>query len=393
MTKKTVILRGPVLTESGYGVHARQVARWLFDLADKTGNIDVVTEPLPWGATPWLVDVYAHDGLVGRLIQAAGKRDKYDVSLQLQLPNEWNPFLADYNVGLTAGVEGDVCNPAWIPAINRMDLVIVPSEFVKSVFTNTGEVKTKIAVVPEAFIDAIAKPEIPEIDLSEIKTDFNFLMFGQITGNNPENDRKNLFYTVKWLCEQFADNPNVGVVVKTNTGRQTVVDRIRTTNLLAQLTMEVKKGAEFPKIYLLHGDMSDDEVAALYRHPKIKALVAPTRGEGFGLPILEAAASGLPVIATGWSAHTEFLNKGKYVKLDYRLEQIHPSRADNQIWMPNAKWANVKEDDFKHRVKKFVESPQLPQQWAKELSETLKREYSFESVAAQYTEVLKDVLG
>ena len=392
MTKKTVILRGPVLTESGYGVHARQIARWLFDLADRTGNIDVVTEPLPWGATPWLVDVYSHDGLVGRLIQAAGKREKYDVSLQLQLPNEWNPFLADFNVGITAGVEGDVCNPAWISAINRMDLLIVPSEFVKGVFTNTGEVKTKVVVIPEAFIDAVATPELPELDL-ELKTDFNFLLFGQITGNNPENDRKNIFYAVKWLCEQFKDSPDVGIVIKTNTGRQTVVDRMRTTNMLAQLTMEIKKGAEFPKFYLLHGDMSDNEVASLYRHPKIKALVAPTRGEGFGLPILEAAASGLPVIATGWSAQTEFLGKGKYVKLDYRLEQIHQSRVDNQIWMENAKWANVKEEDFKHRVKKFVESPQMPQQWAKDLAVTLKKEYSYEAVAAQYTEALKEVLG
>lgn len=392
MTKKTVILRGPVLTESGYGVHARQIARWLFDLADRTGNIDVVTEPLPWGATPWHVDVYAHDGLIGRLLQAAGKRDKYDVSLQLQLPNEWNPFLADFNVGITAGVEGDVCNPAWISAINRMDLLIVPSEFVKGVFTNTGEVKTNIVVIPEAFIDAVAKPELPELDL-ELKTDFNFLLFGQITGNNPENDRKNIFYAVKWLCEQFKDSPDVGIVIKTNTGRHTVVDRMRTTNMLAQLTMEIKKGAEFPKFYLLHGDMTDDEVASLYRHPKIKALVAPTRGEGFGLPILEAASSGLPVIATGWSAHTEFLGKGKYVKLDYRLEQIHQSRVDNQIWMPNAKWANVKEEDFKHRVKKFVESPQMPQQWAKDLSETLKKEYSYEAVSVQYTEALKEVLG
>jgi glycosyltransferase involved in cell wall biosynthesis len=168
---------------------------------------------------------------------------------------------------------------------------------------------------------------------------------------------------------------------------------MRTTNMLAQLTMEIKKGAEFPKFYLLHGDMSDNEVASLYRHPKIKALVAPTRGEGFGLPILEAAASGLPVIATGWSAQTEFLGKGKYVKLDYRLEQIHQSRVDNQIWMENAKWANVKEEDFKHRVKKFVESPQMPQQWAKDLAVTLKKEYSYEAVAAQYTEALKEVLG
>lgn len=392
MSKKTVMLRGPILTQSGYGIHCRQIARWLFDLADKTGNIDVVTEPLPWGQTPWLVDVYAHDGLVGRVIQSAGKRDRYDVSIQLQLPNEWNPFLADYNVGITAGVESDTCNPAWISAINRMDLVIVPSNFAKQCFENTGELKTKVVVIPEAFIDSILKPELPTLDL-ELDTDFNFLVFGQVTGNNPENDRKNLFYTVKWLAEQFRDVSDVGVVVKTNTGRNTVLDRIRTTNLLSQLIAEVKRESEFPKFHLLHGDMTDDEVAALYRHPKIKGLVTATRGEGFGLPILEAAASGLPVLATGWSAHTEFLNKGKYVKFDYRLETIHPSRADGQIWMPESKWANVKEDDFKHRVKKFHESAATPRQWAAELKEKLQKEYSYEAIADLYTETLKDVLG
>ena len=194
-TKKTVILRGPLCTSSGYGVHVRQVARWLFDYSDSQGNLDVVTELTAWGNTPWIVDVNEQDGLIGRCIQSAQKRDKYDVSIQLQLPNEWNPFLADYNIGITAGVEATSCDPAWVMACNRMDLIIVPSDFVKQVLMNSGELKVRIEVVPEAFIDAVAKETVPELEL-DLTTDFNFLVFGQFTGNNPENDRKNIFYTI-----------------------------------------------------------------------------------------------------------------------------------------------------------------------------------------------------
>jgi glycosyltransferase involved in cell wall biosynthesis len=389
-TKKTVILRGPLCTSSGYGVHVRQVARWLFDYSDSQGNLDVVTELTAWGNTPWIVDVNEQDGLIGRCIQSAQKRDKYDVSIQLQLPNEWNPFLADYNIGITAAVEATSCDPAWVAACNRMDLIIVPSDFVKQVIMNSGELKTRIEVVPEAFIDAVAKEQVPELDL-DLTTDFNFLVFGQFTGNNPENDRKNIFYTIKWLAETFSDNPNVGIILKTNTSRNTVVDRMRTTNIISQISNETKKGNPFPKIHLLHGDMTDIEVAGLYRHPKVKALLTLTRGEGFGLPILEAAASGLPVIATGWSAHTEFLGRGKYVKLDYTLEPIHESRVDT-IWQKGSKWAQVKEADVKHRLKKFVESYSVPQTWAKELAPRLQSEYSYDGIKEQYTSILGDVL-
>jgi len=112
--KKKVILRAPVLTQSGYGVHSRQVARWLFEQIDNRDDLELFIEPLRWGVTPWVVNTDAYDGLVGRLIQHAVVSDSYDVSMQLQLPNEWNPFLADYNIGITAAVETDRCSPEWV---------------------------------------------------------------------------------------------------------------------------------------------------------------------------------------------------------------------------------------------------------------------------------------
>lgn len=387
---KTVLLRAPVLTLSGYGVHARQVARWLFE-QEEVLDLDIAVEPLNWGHTGWLTDVEAEDGLVGRVLQAANNtKPFYDVTIQLQLPNEWNPMLGAFNIGITAGVETDRCNPAWIDAVNQMNLVIVPSEFVKKTFLTSGNVTTDIVVVPESFIDEVGTQDSCSIDLN-LDTKFNFLVFGQITGNNPENDRKNLAYTIKWMAEVFANTPDVGVIIKSNLARNTKIDRAATTNMFTKLVEEVKVGVG-PRFYLLHGNMKNQEVVGLYKHPKVKALLTLTHGEGYGLPILEAAACGLPVIAPDWSGHMEFLKHGKFLKLEHKLAPIHESRVDNQIFVQEAQWAYVNELDAKKKVMKFYEAPLIPKQWAMELKEKILGLYSFESISNRYSEILAPIL-
>lgn len=389
---KSVLLRAPLLTHSGYGVHARQVARWLFRVAAETHQLDITTEPLGWGKTHMLVDTEAEDGLVGQILQAAGnKKNSYDVTIQLQLPNEWNPFLGTFNIGVTAGVETDKCNPSWIECINRMDMIIVPSEFTKQTFLNTGEVLVPIVVVPESFPDGLLS-EAVSVDLG-LSTKFNFLVVGQLTGNNTENDRKNLPFTMKWLADTFADCPDVGIVVKTNSGAQTQLDKQNIRNIFSKLVGEIvgpkNKG---PKFYLLHGHMTDEEMHGLYTHPDIKALVTFTHGEGYGLPIVEAAACDLPIIATNWSGHLEFLKHGRFIPVDYNLMPIPASRVDNQIFMKDVKWANPIELDAKQRLKKFYSGSQIPKQWATELGTKIREHYCFDAVARIYSEVLNEHL-
>lgn len=387
---KTVLLRAPVLTMSGYGVHARQVARWLFE-QEEALDLDIAVEPLNWGHTGWLTDVDAEDGLVGRVLQAADNtKPFYDVTIQLQLPNEWNPMLGAFNVGITAGVETDRCNPGWIDAVNQMNLVIVPSEFTKSSFLASGNVSTDIVVVPESFVDEVKNQDNCSIDLN-LETKFNFLVFGQVTGNNPENDRKNLAYTIKWMAEALADRPDVGVIVKSNLARNTKIDRLASTNMFAKLIHEVKVGLG-PRFYLLHGNMKNKEVVGLYKHPTVKALVSLTHGEGFGLPILEAAACGVPVIAPDWSGHMEFMKHGRFLKLEHKIAPIHESRVDNHIFVPGAQWAYPIEQDAKKRLVKFVDAPAVPKQWAMELKEKLLKSYDFETISAQYSKIFKPVL-
>lgn len=390
-TMKSILLRAPLLTHSGYGVHSRQIAKWLFRVATETHELDITTEPLPWGKCHLVVDPEAEDGLIGQILQATNnKKNFYDVTIQLQLPNEWNPFLGNFNIGVTAGVETDKCNPAWIDCINRMDMIIVPSEFTKQTFLNTGDVKVPLVVIPESFPEAFTASPVP-VDLG-LTTKFNFLIVGQLTGNNVDNDRKNLPYTIKWLADTFAGCPDVGVILKTNSGAQTHLDKRNVQAIFSKLVGEVSK-PNGPKFYLLHGHMRDEEMHGLYTHPDVKALVTFTHGEGYGLPILEAAACGLPVIATNWSGHLDFLKLGKFISVESIVNPIHETRVDNQIFVKDTKWAYPVELDAKRRLKKFYESSQMPQQWAKELAEKVRENFSFAKVAEQYTKLLSEHLN
>lgn len=376
---KSILVRGPLLSESGYGNHARQVFRWLLK---NHSNCEIRVQVLPWGNTSWYVDPSAENGLIGEIMKRSGPIDKkFDISFQIQLPNEWDPSVANTNVGVTAVVESDVCNPTWIEACNRMNVVVVPSTFCESTLRKTGNVTSPIHVIPESFIPEILEGE-SSIDL-ELETSFNFLILGTMTGNNPHNDRKNIFFALKWLCEEFANDPDVGIVLKTNVGRGTRLDWPQVESVIRNVINEVRKG-QFPKIHIIHGIMPSKEVAGLYTHPKIKALVAPTRGEGFGLPILEAAASGLPVATTEYSGHMDFMKHGKFVKFEYDMKEIHESRCDPHIWIKGSKWAEVREVDFKKKLRKLKSSHVTPKQWAEELAVKIRKTHSPESIDAEY---------
>ena len=186
---KTVILRAPLLTSSGYGTHSRQVFRWL--LTKK--NIDIKVQVVPWGVTSWLINPDDENGLIGEIMNRSAPADlKGDISIQIILPNEWDTSVAQKNIGISAFVETDACNPEWLNACNRMDAIVVPSQHVKNCIENTGGVQVPLHIIPESFYDCISESSLPALDL-QLETDFNFLVFGQLTGNNPWNDRKNIF--------------------------------------------------------------------------------------------------------------------------------------------------------------------------------------------------------
>ena len=152
MSKPVCLVTGPVATRSGYGAHARDIARSLIDL-DK---FDVKIWNVRWGNTPMnaLNDMEPRDKiLIDRLLQNPQLPSQPDIHVHVVIPNEFSP-IGKYNIGVTAGLECTAVPPSWLEGMNRMDMNIVPSKFVKNTFENvkfdiqdekTGQLKGTVA--------------------------------------------------------------------------------------------------------------------------------------------------------------------------------------------------------------------------------------------------------
>ena len=109
-------------------------------------------------------------------------------------------------------------------------------------------------------------------------------------------------------------------------------------NKIKEIKSSIK--GDLPNIYLLHGDFMDDEINGLYNHPKVKAHVTFTHGEGFGRPLLEASISEKPIIAPKWSGHVDFLDS-KSIALEGQLTNVEKGSFPNEFLVDGAQWFTV----------------------------------------------------
>jgi glycosyltransferase involved in cell wall biosynthesis len=131
--------------------------------------------------------------------------------------------------------------------------------------------------------------------------------------------------------------------------------------------------------------MSEEEIHCLYNNSKVKAYYTTTHGEGYGLPIFEAAYSGLPVIATGWSGHLDFMKsdknkKIKFAKIDFELKEIQKEAVWKDIIPEGSKWAYPKERSIKNQLEKVYKNHGMYKKWALSLQEEILENYSRDKV-------------
>ena len=368
----SILIRGPLLTQSGYGVHSRQIFKWALSRGHQ-----VSVQLTPWGVTPWYLDFEECNGLVGEIMKRSAE-PVYppEISIQIQLPNEWDPNLCHKNIGITAGIETNICSQQWVAACKAMDHVVVPSKFTKNTFATCGF--PDATVVGETFIEECLSDTYEELEeLSNLKTKKNFLIFGQLTGMNPEFDRKNTFHAVKWFLETFKKKKDVSLIIKTNSGTNCTMDKRVTSRKLRNYISQLRTPDTKCKVYLLHGYLPSEKIAGLYKSKKLTGIISATRGEGFGLPMIEAAACGLPVVATNWSGHKDFLGKdGLWLPVDYTLKPVVREKIDGNMIVPGAMWATADEKSFKKQILALYKNPAFYKKKAKLLSKNIHNNFA-----------------
>ena len=396
--KKKILGTGPILTSSGYGEQARFALRALRSREDL---FDIYISPTPWGHCGWIHENNEErawlDSIIMKTVayaQATNNNPHYDMSLQITIPNEWKK-LAPINVGYTAGIETNKISPHWIQPSNQMDKIIVVSNFAKKGFENgvyTAQDQNgnqvpnfKVTTPIEVVNYSVRKSDAVQIDLP-LTTDFNFLTIAQ---NGP---RKNLANTIKWFIEEFKNDSNVGLICKTHTAGASQIDRENTVNNITNLLNSHKDRK--CKVYVLHGDMSEAELVGLYTHPKVKALLSLSHGEGFGLPIFEAAGYGLPVITTEWSGPTDFMycpnKEGKikphFAKVTYSLQPIQQEAVWNGVIEKDTMWAFPNGMSAKEQMREVYKNWDRFRGQAKRLAAHIEKEFEEDKIYNMFVE-------
>ena len=358
MNKELVVISSPFDTISGYGARSRDIIRELI----KSEKYNIRLLPQRWGNTPWgfCKNNPEWSYLYDYVLKPEEHQIKPNIFIQITIPNEFNP-VGYYNIGITAGIENDICPPDWMEGLNRMDLNIVSSEHSKNVFQNTKYNKKINGNVEELILNKPIKVLFEGVDTStyniveegldvinDIPEDFCFLTLGHWLQGDLGEDRKNIGLTVKLFYEAFKNIKNQpALILKTSFGNSSKMSKHEVFKKIHEIKKLFKKEDQLPNIYLLNSDLKDSEINKLYNHPKIKSLISLTKGEGFGRPLLEFSFVGKPIISTYWSGQVDFLKKDNILPLKGELKHVHPS-SQNQWLIKEGKWFNVNEDETKN---------------------------------------------
>lgn len=400
MSKPLLVFQGPVSSRSGYGDHARDLLRSIFEY-DK---FDVKVVPTNWGTTPQnQLDTSTEFGqrVLGSVITQLDRQP--DVYVQVTVANEFRP-VGKYNIGVTAGVETTVAPQNFIEGCNRMDLIVVPSQFTKEVLENTGYSQVdrrtqqvvgelKITKPIEVLFEGVnleifkGKADSTEI-LDDLPTDFNVLYVGHWLKGDVGQDRKDVSMMIKTFCTVFKTVPKEqqpGLVLKTSSAGFSIGDKTEIQRRIERLTKEY--GDNCPPIYLLFGDLTEEDLNNVYNHPKIKAMVMFTKGEGYGRPLAEFCTTGKPIVVSKWSGHRDFLPEEHTVYLDGELTDVHKS-AQNEFLIQGAKWFTVNYSTAAQKLYQVFNNYKDALHTSNGLKVNIKKNFSLKKMHEKFGEIL-----
>jgi glycosyltransferase involved in cell wall biosynthesis len=408
--KQLLVISCPIDTYSGYGARSRDIVKALL----KADKYEIKILPQRWGSTPFgfLEDTNPeHKQIKDCILQQPQLPRQPDVWIQVTVPNEFQP-VGKFNIGITAGIETTLCAPTWIDGVNKMNLTLVSSEHAKKVFEesafeqrdkNTNQlVKTvklekPVEVLFEGVdtniyqkLDAINESEVWDV-LDTVDEDFNFLYVGHWLQGEIGQDRKDTGMLIKTFLETFkGKGKKPGLILKTSGGTYSIMDKEDILEKINKIRIAVGDDGTLPNIYLLHGELTDEEVNELYNHSKVKAHVTFTKGEGYGRPLIEATLSQKPVIASNYSGHLDFLDSEMSVLLSGQINKIHSSAVVENMLIADSSWFTVDYKAASETLKDIYKDYKKYLDGAKRQAYRSRTEFSLEKMGEKLNAILDE---
>jgi len=243
----------------------------------------------------------------------------------------------------------------WLDPLNRLDFIFTPSQFSRKALIKSGVEQSKVRVIANGVDLERFHPHVPPLgitgnlqqchytrpDLSLTRRTFKFLHLGHA------QIRKGTDLLIDAYLQEFTGKDDVCLVVKS----------YDEGDILPWITASVKGSGDAPRLLYIYGNTPPHLLPSYYT--ACDCVVHPCRGEGFGLPLLEAQACALPVIVTGWSGPMDFCTKENSYLLNYELE----SARDFHVPVPKeAVWAKPDIEHLRYLMRYVYEHSDEAQQ-------------------------------
>jgi glycosyltransferase involved in cell wall biosynthesis len=282
-----------------------------------------------------------------------------------------------YNLGLTM-LECDRIDKEWMDKCNQMDEVWVPSLFNYQIFIQCGVDPARIRVIPLGTDPNRFHPQVPPMAIPQARKKFTFLAIFEFIF------RKGCDLLLQAYFEEFSERDSVCLILKTfeNGGRydpdgKKVQWFIR--NLKLKMGLKPDQG---PHLIILSKVLPAYQMPSLYT--AADCYITASRGEGWDLPAVEAMASGLPVIATNWSAHQEYMNHNNSLLVE--VEKLEPIP---NYWLKEALMAVPSIKNMRLRMRYAYKNPELVKRVGVRARTDIAGHYTWRNTAIQIYERLQ----
>ncbi len=258
--------------------------------------------------------------------------------------------------------------PAYVNWLDQANLVWTPSAWGKEILTAQGLASRKVDIVPEG-VDAEAfHPHCRPNPDARAPQKFRFLMLGKY------EERKGYGQLLEAFVAAFGKDPAVELLIKADY----FIDQERKQAALRELVARFKA----PNIHILTGALKREELFVIYNIAD--AFVFPTRAEGWGLPLIEAMATGLPAIAVNYSGQTEFLKEvdGYFMPVAHRMVPIKDPEFMEFVISDEqgcGTWAEADIDDLAQKMRGMVSERVTWRRKALDASRIIRAKFSWSS--------------
>ena len=352
---------GAALDQSGYGEAVRHDIGALLSV-----GIDVTTE------IPRFSYEIADFGQLGDLAKnREGKRINFKIKIIHVTPNIIGKFLEPDKYHIARVIwETTKLPPAFSEPLKNVDEIWTASEYTKQAIINSG-VKKPIYIIPEA-IDATLDFEKVLPFISGQEDSYKFYSIFEWT------ERKNPGALLQAYWSEFQNNENVSLTLKT------FVDSFhpkKRQEILNDIKMLKKKMglSKFPPVYIYIRLLDRYQI---YRfHKSFDCFVSAHRGEGWGIPQMEALLTGNPVISTNCGGIHEYLTPDEHAKLiSWQSVPLKSNSRNHQWYLPDQNWADINIEELRKALRWAYENQQSARNMARKGNNFIKEKFNLVNV-------------